>query len=193
MPVKNSFVPNEILEVLGDISLNFVYLEQLIFSIISNSFEIGSHFIDILIGGDDFRPIVSKFKKSVIYVLDSNRISKDDKLYKDFEKILIELKGAQADRNKYFHGFMRENPFKNIIEFHKFKRDIDNKDHSIIEFDEITIDKLNKANSRIKTCHLLLSLFEQEIIKLPSLKKTYNPLAQPIRSQDENDKSETKS
>lgn len=150
---------------LGDISLNFIYLEQLLLSIIVNSLKIDSFFIDMLIGGDDFKVLVAKFKKAVIYVFDSN-LKKDDVLYNELYSISTKLTDALQVRNKYMHGTIQQNPFKNIFELIKFRRDITKKDHSFIEFDTVTLETLKDVNKTINDCATLLSDFEQKIIKI---------------------------
>jgi hypothetical protein len=146
-----SNIPSEILELLGEISINFSYLQQEIISTISTSTSIDSDLIDRLIGRDNFEALISKLHNSVIYCLHDKELLTAD-LEKEFEEIIKKITTAKEKRN-------------NLITMLGFKNRV-GKDKTYIKFEPVDAPSLKQFNEEIIFTFETLGNFEEKIIKL---------------------------
>lgn len=158
-----SNIPSEILELLGEISINFSYLQQEIISTISTSTSIDSDLIDRLIGRDNFEALISKLHNSVIYCLHDKELLTAD-LEKEFEEIIKKITTAKEKRNNLLHSFIFPNKEGNITML-GFKNRV-GKDKTYIKFEPVDAPSLKQFNEEIIFTFETLGNFEEKIIKL---------------------------
>lgn len=131
----------DLLESLGKMSVLFVGLEYFIILAISNLIpRTQANFIFRLVGGDNFRVLLSKFKKIFLFQID------DETLIKEFNILYDKLDKIKNDRNKYEHSVWLFNG-GNLFRF-KIKSSI-KKEPILLDGEKLQVSDIEKLNTKI--------------------------------------------
>lgn len=106
--------------------------------------EIDSAYTRILLGGDSFRVLVSKFKRIYLY-----RIT-DERLNKELENVSKELESINDKRNQIFHSFWFSGG-KDTVFRYKFDIRAKAKKSLFQDNSKTTVDEIKTFNERLTT------------------------------------------
>ncbi len=157
-------IPNEYLEVIGTITVNFVLLERMLIVTLCNLMSpANSDLTRRLVGSDFFVVLISKFKKLSIYKLDDRGLySKEIKI--KIKKMCSDLENISIERDKLVHSLWTVDK-SGIISRLKYKKNI-NEHPSIVDEQTIDLQYLVDFNLKILEYFGKLNTLKDEIIKL---------------------------
>lgn len=162
----------EFLSTLGEMSVEFVYLERVLHSAISDVTSIETNLMDRLIATDSFEVLISKFNNIIIYKLHEYVTNKKqlEELKKELKLLCKDIRDVGEQRNLLIHSLwfknsdgitIRQRFNRNIKEIPSFnekeKFELQTELKSLKDF----IVKINKTINTV-------SSFTDKIIKLLS-------------------------
>lgn len=158
--------PKEFLQTIGSIVVNSAILEDILMTAISElMFSTDSRSITRLVATDSFDTLLSKYKKLVIYLLDSKALY-DKKLKQEIKNLCDGLYDINERRNLIIHSLWLVDK-QGKIKHAKYKRHI-KEDPNILDSRELTWEIVKAFPDDITELMKKLLSFNKKIIKLLS-------------------------
>ena len=163
---SEQLLPTEYLEAIGQVSVNFGYLERTVLATISELISVEPSFINRLIGGDNFSVLITKFEKTIIFQLRYNGLIKKDcsnDLSLEIKNLVKKLDDINSKRNKFIHSFwsLDEDGVVTITKFMK-----KTKKTSIIDGQTVGLESIKELDQEITDCRHSLENFKNKVFNL---------------------------
>lgn len=178
-----SFTP-ELLSALGTLMILFVGLEYwLMLTIDVLMPTIDAKLTFRLLGGDDFKVLLSKLKRIFLFQI------KDKELLKEFAVLHKELQTIKDGRNKFLHSFWFFE--KEVLNRIKLKTDIKIEPILFDKESKTTISEIHSFNKKLVAIAKDFEKLNEKIIKLLGDKSEINNAKHKRKNQNKENQKET--